>query len=154
MAIIGTPRTFNKKFAFQLQIDGFGWAGFSKCSALKSKIAEVKHYEGGTLLPNKSLGRVEFDNLTLERGATSTDNDMYVWYTMCIAAPANIGVKEVAYKRNSDLVQLDRDGEILERWTIYNCFPVEYEAGEWDNNSDETVIEKMVLSYDYFVRTQ
>lgn len=154
MPIVGTPRTFNKKFAFQIQIDGFGWAGFSKASALKAKIAEIKHYEGGTLLPEKSLGRVDFENLTLERGATRTDNDMYVWFTMCVSAPSNIGVKETAYKRNADLVQLDRDGEVLARYTIYNCFPVEFEAGEWDNTVDENVIEKMVLSYDYFVKTE
>jgi phage tail-like protein len=153
MAIVGTPRVFDKKFAFLLQIDGFAWAGFAKCSSLKATIAQVKHYEGGTLLPSKSLGRTEYADLTLERGATRGDADMYTWFTMAMAGPANLGVKEVAYKRHADLVQLDRDGEVLKRYTLMGCMPTEFEAGEWDNNSDENVIEKLVIAYDYFIRT-
>jgi phage tail-like protein len=153
MPIVGTPRIFDSKFAFLVQIDGFSWAGFSKCSAIKSTISEVKHYEGGSLLPYKSLGRGEFANVTLERGATRGDADMYIWMSMALSGPANLGVKEVAYKRNADFVQLDRDGEVLKRYTLFGCMPVEYEAGEWDNTSDEKVIEKLVIAYDYFIQT-
>jgi phage tail-like protein len=153
MAIVSTPRTFDKKWSFQLQIDGFGWAGFSKCSELKVTNAVVEHYEGGTLIPQKSLGRVKYENLTLERGATRGDIDMYTWMSMASSGPANLGVKEIAYKRHADLVQLDRDGEVLKRYTIFGCMPVEFTAGDWDNTSDDNVIEKMVLAYDYFILT-
>ena len=154
MPVVGTPRVFDKKFLFQFHIDGFGWAGFTKVSELKSTTAEIKHYEGGVLLPNKSAGRSEYADLTCERGATVGDVDMNVWYSMVIAAPANLGVKEVAYKRHGDLVQLDRDGEVLKRWSVFGLWPKEYTAGEWDNNSDENVIEKLVLVYDYFIQTK
>jgi phage tail-like protein len=153
MAVVGTPRTFDKKFAFQLAVDQFSWTGFSKCSELKLTIAQIKHYEGGTLLPEKSLGRGEFADVTLERGATRNDRDFYVWASQALSGSANLGVKETAYKRNADLVQLDRDGEVLKRYTLFGCMPVEYVAGEWDNSADENVIEKMVLAYDYFIQT-
>lgn len=153
MPVVGTPRIFDKKYAFLLEVDGFGWSGFTKVSELKQTFAQVKHYEGGTMLPQKSLGRVEFADITLERGATR-DRDMYVWASQAMSGPANLGVKEVAYKRNADLVQLDRDGEVLKRYTLFGCMPVEYVAGDWDNTSDEPVIEKLVLAYDYFVQTQ
>jgi hypothetical protein len=32
MAVIGTPRTFHKKFKFIVEIDGIASAGFQKCS--------------------------------------------------------------------------------------------------------------------------
>jgi phage tail-like protein len=153
MPKVGQPRTFNKKFSFLLSIDGFNWAGFSKCSELKVTVAEVKQYEGGTLLAQKSAGRAEFANVTLERGAVTNDIDMYLWMSEVISGPTNLGVKEVAYKRHGDLIQLDRDGEILKRYSLFWAWPTEFTAGEWDNNADENVIEKLVLAYDYFVRT-
>jgi phage tail-like protein len=154
MPIVGTPRTFNKKWAFQILFDGFSWAGFSKCSELKVTIAQIKHSEGGSIIPHKGIGRAEFPDLSLERGATRGDRDMYIWMSSVVSAPANIGLKEVACKRNADLVQLDRDGEIMQRYSLFGCFPVEYTAGDWDNNADEIVIEKMTIAYDYFVQTQ
>ena len=153
MPRVGQARTFNKKFSFLLSIDGFNWAGFTKCSELKTTVAEVKHYEGGTLLAQKSAGRAEFANLTLERGAVTGDVDMYLWMSEVISGPTNLGVKEVAYKRNADLVQLDRDGEILKRYSIFWAWPTEFVAGEWDNGADENVIEKLVLAFDYYVQT-
>jgi phage tail-like protein len=154
MPKVGQPRTFNKKYAFQLSLDGFNWAGFMKCSELKTTTAVIKHREGGTLLPQKSAGLSDFPPITLERGAVTGDIDMYLWMSEVISGPANLGVKEVAYKRNGDLVQLDRDGEILKRYSIFWAFPTEFTAGEWDNSSDENVIEKLVLEYDYYVRTK
>lgn len=153
MSIVGVPRSYIKKFAFLINIDGFGWSGFSKCSELKVDVAVVKQYEGGTLIPQKSAGRADFPDITLERGVTRADSDMYKWMSMVIAGPANLGVKEAAYKRHADLVQLDRDGEILGRWSFFWAFPNSFVAGDWDNNADENVIEKLTLAYDYFIKT-
>jgi len=152
MAIVGTPRTFDKSFAFVIEIDGFFSFGFSKCSPLVCAIAEIKHYEGGTLIPNKSAGRLDFKDITLERGATR-DLDMFLWFGNAANAPANIGLKEFAYKRHLDIVQLDRDGEPLKRWSLFNAWVKEFTAGEWNNGEDANVIEKCVLAYDYFIRT-
>lgn len=150
--IVGTPRSFDKKFAFLIEIDGFTYFGFSKCSELKCEVAEITHYEGGTLIPNKSAGRLKFGDITIERGATR-DVDMFLWFGNVANAPANIGLTEVGYKRHMDIIQLDRDGTPLKRWSLFNAWPKEFTAGEWDNNVDENVVEKLVLCYDYFVRT-
>lgn len=152
MSIVGTPRSFDKKFAFIVEIDGFFSFAFSKCSALKCNVAEIVHYEGGSLIPNKSAGRLTFADITLERGA-ARDLDMFIWFGMVANAAANVGLKEVGYKRHLDIIQLDRDGEPLKRWSIFNAWPKEFDAGEWDNGADENVLEKMVLCYDYFIRT-
>lgn len=153
MSIVGSVKSFDKKFLFQVAIDGFTSASFSKVSGLKCSVGEIKHKEGGTLMPNKSAGMLEFGDLTLERGATRSDLSAYLWFQQVANAPADIGLKDVAYKRHLDIIQRDRDGEILKRWTVFGAWVKEYEAGEWDNNSEEVVIEKIVLAYDWFQRT-
>ena len=38
----------------------------------------------------------------------------------------------------------------LRRWTLTNAWPVKFVAREWDNESDENVIESVTLTYDFF----
>jgi phage tail-like protein len=149
MPVIGNPRTFHKKFKFIVEIDGVASAGFQKCSELSVEVANVQYYEGGALIPNKSPGRLTFADVTLERGATS-DRDLFDWFAQVADAAANAGLNEPEFKRNLDIVQQDRDGSTLRRWSLTGAWPVKFVAGEWDNEADENVIESVTLTYDFF----
>jgi len=119
MTVIGNPRSFHKKFKFVVEIDDVGHAGFQKASELSVEVANVQYFEGGSLIPNKSPGRLTFSDVTLERG-----------------------------------VQQDRDGLTLRRWSLSRAWPVKFVAGEWDNESDENIIESVTLTYDFFELVQ
>ena len=149
MPVIGNPRTFHKKFKFIVEIDGVVSAGFQKCSELSVEVANVQYYEGGSLIPNKSPGRLTFADVSLERGATS-DKDLFDWLTQVADAAANAGLNEPEFKRNLDIVQQDRDGSTLRRWSLNGAWPVKFVAGDWDNEADENVIETVTLTYDFF----
>ena len=149
MAVIGNPRSFHKKFKFVVEIDGVASAGLQKSSELSVEVANVQYFEGGSLIPNKSPGRLTFADVTLERGATS-DKDLFDWLSQVAEAAANKGLNEPEFKRNLDIVQQDRDGSTLRRWSLTGAWPVKFVAGEWDNEADENVIESVTLTYDYF----
>lgn len=149
MAIIGGPRTFAKKFKFVIEVDQLASAGFQKCSELSVEVAKVEYFEGGALIPNKSPGRVTFADVTLDRGATQ-DHDLFDWMKDVVDAASGTGLPDPLYKRNLDIVQQDRDGSTLRRWPLTNAWPVKFVAGDWDNDSDETVIESVTLTYDIF----
>ena len=153
MAVIGTPRSFHKKFKFVVEIDGFQHAGFQKCSELSVEVANVQYFEGGSLIPNKSPGRLTFSDVTLERGATE-DRDLFDWFQDVAITASGIGLTDVNYKRNLDVVQQDRDGVTLRRWSLSRAWPVKFVAGEWDNESDENIIESVTLTYDFFELVQ
>ncbi|HBQ10302.1 MAG TPA: phage tail protein, partial [Myxococcales bacterium] len=38
----------------------------------------------------------------------------------------------------------------LRRWSLSRAWPVKFVAGDWDNESDENVIESVTLTYDFF----
>jgi hypothetical protein len=122
MPVIGTPRSFHKKFKFVVEIDDVGHAGSQKCSELSVEVANMQYFEGGSPIPSKSPGRLTFAN--------------------------------VNYKRNLDIVQQDPDGTTLRRWTLSRAWPVKFVAGDWDNESDENVIESVTLTYDFFELVQ
>jgi phage tail-like protein len=152
MPVIGAPRSFYNKFKFLIEIDGITYAGFQKCSELSAELAKIEHWEGGSLIPNKSPGRLTFPDITLERGATR-DLQLYNWFEETARASAGLGGRgkpDNGYKRTLDIVQLDRDDSVLQRWNVMGAWPTKFVAGEWDNTTDEKVMESVTLAYDYF----
>ena len=87
--------------------------------------------------------------MTLERGATQ-DHDLFDWFQDVAVTSSGLGLVDPFYKRNLDIVQIDRDSTTLRRWSIAQAWPTKFVAGEWDNDSDENVIESVTLTYDYF----
>jgi phage tail-like protein len=152
MAIQGKPRSYFNKFKFLIEIDSITYAGFQKMSELSAEAAKVEHWEGGSLIPNKSPGRLTYADVTLERGAT-LDLELFSWFEEVADATAGLGgagLIDDAYKRTLDLVQLDRDDSELLRWNIVNAWPMKFVAGAWDMTSDEKVITSVTLAFDYF----
>ena len=94
-------------------------------------------------------GRLTFADVTLERGATQ-DRDLFDWLQDVAITASGLGLPDNGYKRNLDIVQQDRDGRTLRRWSLSGAWPVKFVAGEWDNESDENVIEGVTLTFDYF----
>jgi len=148
----GQPRTFHKKFKFLFEIDRFSFFGFQKCSELSAEIAKIEYFEGGALIPNKDLGRITVADITIERAATA-DGDLWNWFKQCANMVSQTGLVSPQYKRDGDLVQQDRDGSELRRWTTTNLAPTKFVAGDWDNEADENVIEKATLMLDTFDKT-
>lgn len=151
MAVIGTPRTFEKKFKFIIEIDGFPSSGWNKCSELSAELGTVSYREGGSLIPDKSPGLMTFTDVTLERGAT-TDRSAFAWFKEVANAANNggSGLTDPAFKRNLDIVQLDRDGTEIRRYRLQGAWPSKFVAGEWDNEAEENVIEMITLVFDFF----
>ena len=149
MAIIGNPRSYHTKFKFVVEIDGIAYAGFQKCSELSVEAAKIEHWEGGAIIASKSPGRLTFSDITLERGATQ-DRDLFNWFSDVAIGSSGLGLPDVLYKRNLDIVQQDRDGTTLRRWSITRAWAQKFVAGDWDNTADETVIESLTLTYDFF----
>jgi phage tail-like protein len=149
MPVIGKPRSFAKKFAFRCEIDFVGSSAFQKCSEISVEAAKVEYYEGGSLIPNKSPGRLTFADVTLERGATQ-DRDLFDWFLDVADTVSGLGLIDPTFKRNLDIVQQDRDGTTLRRWSLSQAWPTKFVAGDWDNGSDENVIEQVTLTYDFF----
>lgn len=147
MAVQGTPRKFYQKYKYQVEISGVRWAGFRTMSDLSVNVDEVAQREGGALIPNKEPGLVNVDDVTLARGATD-DRDLWEWMKEVIEAGSI--VDSPAHKRDIDIVQQDRRGVEIARWTLYGCWPKKFKAGDWDNEASENVITEVILAFDYF----
>lgn len=153
MAVKGTPRSFDKKFAFIVEIEGIKVAKFTTCSELSFELAKVEQFEGGALTANKSPGRMVFTDITLERGVAYGDYDLYDWALLTANASKNAGLEDDEYKRPVDIIQLSRMGVPRRRYVLDGAWITKFVASAgWDNNADENVLESITLTYDVFNR--
>ena len=74
------------------------------------------------------MGRLTFADVTLERGVTF-DRDLYDWLQDVAIAASGFGLPDPYYKPNLDIVQHDRDGSTLRRWSLTGAWPVKFVAG-------------------------
>jgi phage tail-like protein len=148
MGTLGQPRRLDHKYKFTVEVDGFRSAAFKACSSLEFEVADVDYWEGGAIIPVKEPGRVTVPDITLDRGV-GLDRDMHDWALECIDFTKQGGAVPQELKRNLEVVQRARDGSEVRRVTAFNCYPKKYVFGEWDNDSDEVVIEQLVLRYDF-----
>lgn len=146
--VIGQPRSYYDKFLFLVEFPGLRYAGFMKCSEISAELGIIKHREGGNLVADKSPGLVEVPEITLERGATD-DLDTYNWFEEVARLAAGTGQVDDLYKRTGELIQLNRDKTVRQRWRIVKAWPSKFVAGEWDNSAEEKVITSLTLAYDY-----
>jgi len=149
MPILGAPRQYHPKFRFIVEIDGILNGSFQSCSELASEFGEVAQWEGGTMIPHKSAGRITVDDVTLARGVTG-NLELYLWHKSIGDAIANAGMNEPYYKRNVDVRQLDRAGQTIRRWRLFGAWPKRFVAGDWDNDADENVVEQITLAIDFY----
>lgn len=149
MAVVGNVRSFFKQFSFTIEIPGVAFTGFQKCGEIKGEVAVIEQWEGGSLAADKSPGRFKAADVTLERGATK-DLDLWKWFKQVANIAANTGSVDDKYKRTLDVVQRDRDGTELRRWTLHDAWPSGFSAGALDNAADANVLESVTLTYRYF----
>lgn len=145
----GEPLDFYERFNFIIEIDGIRRAAFNSCSELSVEVGKVELREGGRSIPHKKPGLQNFTDVTLGRGATP-DRDLYEWMEQVAKMTTGVGEIADSYKRELDIVQVDRNGAERRRWTLTKAFPLKFVAGEWDATSEEAVMEQVVLTYDSF----
>ena len=148
-SIKGSPRSYHKKFKFIIEVNGIQSSEWEKCSKLEAELAVAERNEGGRALPTKNLGRAKVTDLTLMRGAT-LDKDIYQWFKQCLDLVSDTGLLDSEYKRDLDIVVQDRDGSTIKRWRCYNAFPIKFSPGEWDNTSDDDLMEEVTLAFESF----
>lgn len=149
MSVVGQPRSYYKQFLFRIEIPGVKWTGFQKCGEISGEVAKIEQWEGGALAADTSPGRYKTADVTLERGATK-DRDLWKWWKLVADIAQNSGVIDDQYKKTLDVVQLDRDGTELCRWTLHDSWPTKFVAGQYDNTADANTMESITLTYKWF----
>ena len=112
----------------------------------------------------KNPGLASYEPISLKRGVTK-NRDLYDWYRLVNEEMALLAVaNELAgnykftptqsghFRRDVVIEVLDRKGEPVKGWYLFNAFPSSYKGGDDLNASaQEKLVEEMTLDYEFFL---
>jgi phage tail-like protein len=136
-----------RNFKFEVEIDGFVRAGFSKVTGLSRTTEEISYREGGeNETPHKLPGQTSFGDVTMERGI-SDDDDFQNWSdTIFNVDQVNGEQGDDDFRRKVVIYLKNKAGERKVKWTVFRSWPKEFTAGDLDANANDVEIESMVLA--------
>jgi len=137
-----------KNFKFRVEIDGVARAAFAECTNLERTTEVVEYNEGGKNdSPQKSAGRTNYGNITLRRGViivADGDEDLVNWCRDVEDILTN-GGNALDYRRDIDIVILNRDGSTGRRVRVQACWPAKYKLSDLNAGSNENFMEEIEL---------
>ena len=150
-----------KAFKFRVKWDGRYVAGVSKVGSLKRTTEVVKHRDGGDESSSrKSVGRTEFDAITLERGVTH-DTEFEKWankvwdYSNAQSAPDSRD-REVSladFRKNIIIDVFNEAGQKVLSYQVYRCWVSEYQPlSDLDANANAVAIAHIKLENEGWIR--
>lgn len=152
----------------------FTRTGFASCDTPGYTITAKSYPEGGQhLFPRQIVDSIAFKPITLTRGVTSS-LDFHNWAMQAFQVARGMSrdtgntqttfngatgsfenssvTSPVSYRKDITIKHLNRRGETVKVYTLYNAFPIEYEvASSFSSDADDTLsMEKLVLVYESF----
>lgn len=157
-----------EKFRFVIDIDfgGNKRAGFMTCDLPTESIGEITYREGnyGDTV-EKSAGMVNYADISLSRGMTDSI-EFYSWMELHRkhqkVAPRGdaayktddertAGEASNEYRKDLTISVLNREGEVVKTFKLYNASIAEFSPGDGlDANAEEKLIESLTLRYEHY----
>jgi phage tail-like protein len=148
-----------------LQDDKTTRGGFTECTAPRVSIKEMLYRENNHgNSPIKVSGLATHEPVTLKRGVTN-NRQMYNWYKLVnndagtlnkfqdgITGLGAVPFQDPNYRREVLISALDRQGNFVKHWLLYNAWPSAYKGtNDFDAKSNEIAVEEVTLTYEVFL---
>ncbi len=142
-------------------------AGFQEITLPSANVSTIAYRENtDNQRFTKVAGLVKYDPISLKRGVTR-NRDLYEWYRLvneelallAVAQELNqdskyTPVQSEHYRKDVIIEVLNRKGQAVKAWYLFNCWPNKYKPGnDLNAATDEKLIEELSLEYENFIET-
>lgn len=117
--------------------------GFSDVSGLTQEIQPIEYRDGlmaGTTIALKRPGLKKVNNISLKRGVTQSNNDLYNWFN-------NNGTPNVE-RRDVTITLLNDSGEPVMVWVALQAWPIKCEGPGLKATGNDIAIESVELVHE------
>jgi phage tail-like protein len=143
----GNPR---QKHQFTVRVDGFDAAWFEEATIPAVELETDSFNPAGSVRATKFAGRATFEDASLKKGMPSDSSDMIAWNWLTTANNTEAGElgDPTVYKKDIEIVHVDRVGQPIQTWTLKGAWVKKIEWGDNSGASSEHVVETITLSLD------
>jgi len=139
--------------------------GFSEITLPRTTISEIPYRENiDGYRFQKSPGLVRYEPVILKRGVTK-HRDLYDWLRLVNDELALLGVaneltgsvrkgpkQSENFRKDVVIEVLDREGQPIKGWYLFNSWPTSYKPGDDLNaQAEEKLVEELSLTYELFL---
>lgn len=133
-------------------------AGFSFCDAPSMSIQMESIKEGTWEFVRQIPIGVDPGRINLQKGMVRTTTGFYLWIEQFLRGNVTRRtLKILSYGRNlrgNFWNRPEKDRRIYGEWTLYNCAPSRYSAGQgWDARTGEIQTAELEVAYEWFEET-
>jgi len=130
-----------KNYSFVVEIDGIASSAFKSVSGLAAEAEVIEYREGSDPVSSsrKLPGRVEYPNVRLSRGLT-TSRDLWDWWRTVVDGSLE--------RRNVAITLLDDSRTPVLRWLLRNAWIAKFEAPDLEAEGNEVAIETIELAHE------
>lgn len=135
-----------RNFKFEVEVEGFVRAGFSKITGLEHSVAVIDYREGGENETTRRMpGQSSFNELSMERGK-SNDTDFTDWINEIFNLD-NVDGKQgdELFRRTLTIYLKNKAGDRVKKWTVLRAWPSKRTIGDLDATANEVLIETLVV---------
>lgn len=155
-----------KSLAAQTRV--FMRLGFSNVTLPRTTISEIPYRENiDHNRFTKQPGLVRYEPVLLKRGVTK-NRDMYDWLRLVndeialLATAQELGkdskyptVQSEAFRKDVIIEVLDREGNPIKGWYLFNAWPTSYKPGDdLDAEAEQKLVEELTLTYELFLELE
>jgi len=132
--------------AFHFKVEWGGKnVGFSEVSGLTQEVQLIEYRDGNS--PDYSTikmpGLHKYNNITLKRGISKSDNDFFGWL--------NTVKLNTVERRDLTISLLNENHEPVMIWKAHNAFPVKVEGPGLKASGNEVAIESIEIAHEGIV---
>src|SRR5688572_20927568 len=127
-------------FLFRVELRGIIEGFFRECSGLESTIQVIEDAQIGRGLMVKLPGRIQFANIVLRWGLTSSTT-LYEWHLRAIQGRLE--------RVNGAVMQVGMDGRTpIARWNFVNGWPTKYTGPSFNAAGNDLSIETLEIAHE------
>jgi phage tail-like protein len=134
------PEEFLGSDRFLVEIDGLTVSSFLSVVLAEGEADVIEYRQGSdpSQYAFKLPGRIRYSSVTLVRGVSKQQRELYDWWSSVATGPAQ--------RRNLSIVALDDSGQEAVRWNVYSAWPRLYRVSPFEAESDAIVCETLELA--------
>jgi len=136
-----------RNYKYEVEVDGFTRAGFSKVSGLTESTEDIEYREGGeNETPHHLPGQTKFDPIVLSQGV-STDSDFINWRNLIYDVDQTDGAQGGEDYRKTIVIYLkDKAGNRVAKWTVHRGWPTELATEDLDAMGNDVLIQSLTIT--------
>jgi phage tail-like protein len=148
------PLAPRKKYAWALEMKGFIFAHFQKCTMPEVEVEIAEFNSAGTLHARKTASRLKYNTIECEKMMVEegADKAAYEWLRRVADANTGLGLLPDMYMMDVDLIHFNRMGVPIDRWTLHGAFLCKLDYDDLEGGNKDDLMEKIGIAYQYYTR--